>query len=105
MVQTGCPGGQGTGCSKYTDLKAEFNDMKHVKGVISMARSSHPDSANSQFFIMLADNPHLDGQYTVFGKVVEGMDFVDKIKKAPSNSQSGVVQNPDKIIKMYTSKE
>jgi peptidylprolyl isomerase len=104
MVQGGDPTGTGTGGSGVK-LKSEFSNISHKRGIVSMARASDPNSADSQFFIMLADNPHLDGQYTVFGKVVEGMDFVDKIKKAPSNSQSGVVQNPDKIIKMYTSKE
>jgi peptidylprolyl isomerase len=98
MAQTGDPTGTGMGGSELADLPAEFNDIKHVRGVVSMARSANPDSANSQFFIMFADAPHLDGQYTAFGKVVSGMEFVDKIKKG--NPYSGQVDNPDKIIKM-----
>jgi len=86
----------GTGGSKYPDLKAEFNDLPHERGTLSMARSSHPDSANSQFFICLAAASHLDRQYTVFGKVIKGMEFVDLIKKGGSNN--GQVDNPDKII-------
>lgn len=100
MVQTGDPTGTGTGGSKLPNLKAEFNDTKHVRGVLSMARSSSPDSANSQFFIMLADSSHLDGQYTAFGRVVEGMEFVDKIKKG-NPAQNGTVTNPDKMIKVH----
>jgi peptidylprolyl isomerase len=98
MAQTGDPTGTGMGGSELPDLPAEFNDIQHVRGVVSMARSASPDSANSQFFIMFADAPHLDGQYTAFGKVVSGMEFVDKIKKG--NPYSGQVDNPDKIIKM-----
>ena len=77
-------------------LKAEFNDIPHVKGILSMARSSDPNSANSQFFICFEDAPHLDRQYTVFGRVVEGMEFVDKIKRG--DGPNGSVSNPDKII-------
>ena len=86
----------GTGGSDLPNLKAEFNDIPHVKGILSMARSSDPNSANSQFFICLEDAPHLDRQYTVFGKVVEGMEFVEKIKRG--DGPNGSVSNPDKII-------
>lgn len=99
MVQTGDPTGTGTGGSSKPDLKAEFNDTKHVRGIVSMARSANPNSANSQFFIVTKDSPHLDGQYTVFGRVVAGMEFVDKIKKGDEH-RNGMVSNPDKIIKM-----
>lgn len=99
MVQGGDPTGTGTGKSSKPNLKAEFNDIKHVRGVLSMARSADPNSANSQFFIMLADSPHLDGQYSAFGKVIEGMQYVDKIKKG-DRYDSGMVTDPDKIIKM-----
>ena len=91
MAQTGCPKGTGTGGSKYPNLKAEFNAEPHVRGICSMARSSMPDRANSQFFICFDDARFLDRQYTVWGKVVEGMDNVDKIKRGEP------VQNPDKM--------
>ena len=91
MAQTGCPKGTGTGGSKYPDLPAEFNAEKHVRGVCSMARSQAPNSANSQFFICFDDATFLDKQYTAWGKVIEGMDNVDKIKRGEP------VQNPDKI--------
>lgn len=104
MAQTGDPTGTGMGGSKLPDLKAEFNDIKHVRGVLSMARSSNPNSANSQFFIMLADGSFLDGQYTAFGKVKSGMEFVDKIKKGDQRND-GAVTNPDKIIKMKLLKD
>ena len=87
----------GTGGSSLPDLKSEFNDLPHDRGVLSMARSQDPNSANSQFFICFKSAPFLDRQYTVFGKVVEGMEFVDKIKMGDSN-QNGSVDNPDKII-------
>ena len=93
MAQTGCPKGQGTGGSKYPNLKAEFNAEKHVRGTCSMARSSMPDSANSQFFICFGDAGFLDNQYTAWGHVIEGMENVDKIKRGEP------VQNPDKIVK------
>jgi peptidylprolyl isomerase len=99
MVQTGDPTGTGSGGSKLPNLKAEFNSIDHVRGVLSMARSANPDSANSQFFIMLADSPHLNHQYTAFGRVIEGMEFVDKIKKGDSRN-NGMVQDPDSIIRM-----
>jgi peptidylprolyl isomerase len=98
MVQTGDPKGNGTGGSGQ-NLKAEFSDIPHKKGICSMARSSNPDSADSQFFIMLDDSPHLDGQYTVWGKVVSGMEYVDMIKKG-SKYDNGTVANPDKIISL-----
>jgi len=93
MAQTGDPTGTGTGGSGKR-LKAEFNDASHVRGTCSMARSSHPDSADSQFFICFDDAEFLDGQYTVWGRVVSGMERVDKIKRGEP------VQNPDKIVKM-----
>ena len=88
----------GTGGSKYPDLKAEFSDIPHDKGTLSMARSSDPNSANSQFFICFKSAPHLDRQYTVFGKVIKGMEFVDLIKKGEGSG--GAVENPDKIISL-----
>jgi len=96
MVQTGCPHGTGTGGSGK-HLKAEFSKEKHVRGVCSMARAQDPNSADSQFFIMLDDTPSLDGQYSVWGKVTSGMEYVDAIKKG-SPSRNGAVTDPDKII-------
>ena len=87
----------GTGGSSLPDLKAEFNDLPHERGTLSMARAQNPDSANSQFFICFKAAPFLDRQYTVFGKVVEGMELVDKIKKGDTNN-NGSVNDPDKII-------
>ena len=87
----------GMGGSDLPDLKQEFNDIPHEKGTLSMARSSDPDSANSQFFICFDQASFLDRQYTVFGKVIEGMEFVDMIKKGDSNN-NGSVSDPDKII-------
>ena len=87
----------GTGGSDLPDLKQEFNSLPHDRGTLSMARSSDPNSANSQFFICFKPAPFLDRQYTVFGKVIEGMEYVDKIKKGNEN-QNGSVENPDKII-------
>ena len=86
----------GTGGSDLPNLKAEFTDIAHTRGILSAARSSDPDSANSQFFICFKDAPHLDRQYSAFGKVTKGMEFVDMIKKGDPNS--GAVSNPDKII-------
>ena len=86
----------GTGGSEYPDLKAEFSNIPHVRGTLSMARSSSPNSANSQFFICFNDAPHLDRQYTVFGKVIEGMEFVDLIKKGEGSN--GEVSKPDQIV-------
>lgn len=99
MAQTGDPTGTGTGGSKLPDLKAEFTATPFKRGTVGMARSSSPDSANSQFFICLADAPFLDGKYTVFGQVTSGMDVVDKIKKG-SSAENGTVVAPDKIVKM-----
>ena len=93
MAQTGCPNGTGTGGSKYPNLPAEFNSEPHVRGVCSMARAENPNSANSQFFICFDDATFLDRKYTVWGKVIEGMENVDKIKRGEP------VRDPDKIIK------
>ena len=87
----------GTGGSDLSDLPSEFSDIPHLRGTLSMARSQDPNSANSQFFICFKDSPFLDRQYTVFGKVIQGMENVDKIKKGDQN-QNGLVDNPDKII-------
>jgi cyclophilin family peptidyl-prolyl cis-trans isomerase len=87
----------GTGGSDFQDLKEEFSDLPHERGTLSMARSQDPNSANSQFFICFKAAPFLDRQYTVFGKVIEGMEFVDKIKKG-DESNNGSVLEPDKII-------
>ena len=88
----------GTGGSDLPNLKAEFTDVPHTRGILSAARSADPDSANSQFFICLESAPHLDRQYSVFGKVLKGMEFIDMIKKGDPNS--GSVPNPDKIISL-----
>src|SRR6187431_1102946 len=94
MAQTGCPRGTGTGGSDYPDLKAEFNSEPHVRGTASMARAQNPNSANSQFFICFDDARFLDKQYTVWGKVIEGMENVDKIKRGEP------VSNPDKMTSL-----
>ena len=91
----------GMGGSELPDLKAEFNDLPHERGTLSMARSQNPDSANSQFFICFQPAPFLDRQYTVFGKVISGMEFVDKIKRGDENN-NGAVDKPDKIISFRT---
>ncbi len=88
----------GTGGSEYPDLQAEFSNTSHERGTLSMARSNDPNSANSQFFICFKSTPHLDRQYTVFGKVIEGMEFVDSIKKGEGSN--GEVSKPDKIISL-----
>ena len=88
----------GTGGSDLPNLKAEFSDIAHVRGILSAARSADPNSANSQFFICFESAPHLDRQYSVFGKVVKGMEFVDLIKKGDPNS--GSVKDPDKILSL-----
>jgi len=88
----------GTGGSEYPDLKAEFSNIPHVRGTLSMARSSDPNSANSQFFICFKETSHLDRQYTVFGKVVQGMEFVDLIKRGEGSN--GEVSDPDQIISL-----
>ena len=84
------------------DLKAEFSNTAHERGTLSMARSQDPNSGNSQFFICFESAPHLDRQYSVFGKVIKGMEFVDKIKKG--SSPNGSVENPDKIISLKSVK-
>jgi peptidylprolyl isomerase len=100
MAQTGDGQyGNGTGGSKYPPLKAEFSSVPYVRGVVGMARTQDPNSANSQFFIMFAEKSSLDGQYTVIGQVVSGMDAVDKLKKGPE-AANGAVTDPDKILKM-----
>ena len=100
MAQTGdVQNGDGTGGSKYPQLKAEFSNVPYTRGVVGMARTSDPNSANSQFFIMFAENSGLNGQYTVIGQVMSGMDVVDKLKKGPE-SANGAVSDPDKILKM-----
>jgi peptidylprolyl isomerase len=98
MAQTGDPKGDGTGGSGHK-LKAEFSNEKHVRGVVSMARASDPDSADSQFFIMFGPAPSLDGKYTIWGKVTSGMEYIDQIKKGDA-ARNGAVTNPDRIIKM-----
>jgi peptidylprolyl isomerase len=96
MAQGGDPTGTGAGGSDLPDLKAEFTDSLHfTRGIVAAARTNDPDSANSQFFIMFADAPWLDGQYTIWGRVVSGMDVVDKIKKGAGDQP---VVDPDKII-------
>jgi peptidylprolyl isomerase len=97
MAQTGDPTGTGMGGSELPDLPAEFSDEPFVRGTVGAARTADPNSANSQFFIMFADGPSLNGQYTVFGKVVSGMEFVDNIKKG-DEANNGMVTDPDKII-------
>ena len=92
MAQTGCPNGTGTGGSSYPNLKQEFNAEPHVRGTASMARAQNPDSANSQFFICFDDAAFLNRQYTVWGKVIEGMDNVDQIKRGEP------VREPDKML-------
>lgn len=94
MAQVGCPHGTGTGGSDLPDLKAEFNAEPHVRGICSMARAQNPNSANSQFFIVFDDARFLDKQYTVWGKVVEGMENVDNIKRGEP------VRDPDSIVSM-----
>ncbi len=100
MAQTGDGQyGNGTGGSKYPDLKAEFSNVPFVRGVVGMARTDNPNSANSQFFIMFTEYPSLNGKYTVVGQVVSGMAAIDKIKKGTEET-NGAVTDPDKILKM-----
>ena len=105
MIQGGCPKGNGTGGPGWS-IKGEFssngikNDLKHTRGVISMARSMMPDSAGSQFFIMHEDAPHLDGQYAAFGRVIDGMDAVDAIAETPTNYNDTPVK-PQKMVRVY----
>lgn len=100
MAQTGDPRGDGTGGSGQ-NLKAEFSNVKHERGIVSMARAQNVNSADSQFFIMLDDSPHLDGQYTVWGKVISGMEYIDQIQKGDPY-MNGTVGNPDKILSLRT---
>ncbi|MDH3474491.1 MAG: peptidylprolyl isomerase [Rhodospirillales bacterium] len=100
MAQTGDPTGTGRGGSDLPDLAQEFSSEPFVRGVLGMARSQHPDSANSQFFITFGDAQFLNNNYTVFGRVVDGMAAVDQIKKAPKGRQSGMVDDPDKILSL-----
>jgi len=107
MAQTG--DGQnfnGTGGSKYPNLKAEFSTVPFKRGIVGMARRGDSnDSANSQFFIMFAEGSSLNGQYTVIGEVVSGMDVVDKLKKAPPGSSGGTVTDPDKMVKVQVASD
>ena len=105
MAQTGDPTGTGTGGSDLPDLKAEFSEAKHVRGTVSMARSSSPNSANSQFFICFDESPWLDRQYTVWGQVVEGMEHIDAIKKGSEHNNGAISGAPDKILKMRLADE
>ena len=98
MAQTGDPTGTGMGGSKMPDIKAEFSDEPHIRGAVSMARASDPNSANSQFFIVTSDSRFLDGQYSVWGRVISGMEFVDKIKKGAN--RDGKVIGPDGMVKV-----
>ena len=98
MAQTGDPTGTGMGSSDYPDLKAEFNKTPHKRGAVSMARAQNPNSANSQFFIVFDDASFLDGQYTVFGQVIDGMEHVDALN-AGTQANNGKVANPDKIVR------
>lgn len=96
----------GTGGSKYPNLKQEFSKVHFARGIVGMARRGDSvDSANSQFFIMFADGGSLDGQYTVIGEVVQGMDVVDKLKKAPAGSPGGAVTDPDKMVKVQVASD
>jgi cyclophilin family peptidyl-prolyl cis-trans isomerase len=99
MAQGGDPTGSGMGGSDLPNIRAEFTrEARFLRGTCGMARSQDPHSANSQFYIMFAPSPHLDGQYTIWGQVIEGMDAVDKIKRGAGGS--GVVADPDRIISM-----
>ena len=99
MAQGGDPTGTGTGGSDLDDIRAEFTrEAKFLRGTCGMARSQSPNSANSQFFIMFAPSSHLDGQYTIWGQVTEGMDFVDQLKRGSGGG--GTVSNPDRIVKV-----
>lgn len=99
MAQTGDPTGTGTGGSGKR-LGAEFSDEHFARGTVGMARANHPDTGDSQFFICLDDAGFLNGQYTVWGEVTEGMEHVDRIKKAPAGSQSGQVEDPDAMVRV-----
>jgi peptidylprolyl isomerase len=99
MAQTGDPTGTGMGGSELPDLPAEFSDEKFLRGVVGMARSQSPDSANSQFFITYADAPWLNGKYTVVGQVTSGMELIDGLEKG-AEANNGAVENPDRIVSM-----
>ena len=107
MAQTGDGKNvDGTGGSKYPNLKQEFSNVHFKRGIVGMARRGDSvDTANSQFFIMFADGASLDGQYTVVGEVVQGMDVVDKLKKAPPGSAGGAVTDPDKMVKVQVASD
>jgi peptidylprolyl isomerase len=107
MAQTGDGANfNGTGGSKYPNLKAEFSSVPFKRGIVGMARRGDSvDTANSQFFFMFADGPSLNGQYTVIGEVVSGMDVIDKLKKAPPGSASGSVSDPDKMVKVQVASD
>jgi len=100
MAQTGDPTGTGSGGSNLPDLKAEFSSEHHKRGTVSMARSSSPNSANSQFFFCFDDAPWLDKQYTVWGEVIDGMEHIDSIKKGGEHNNGQISGEPDKIVKM-----
>jgi len=99
MAQTGCPHGTGTGGSGKK-LKAEFSDAPFLRGTVGAARAQNPDSADSQWFVCFDDAEFLNGQYTVWGEVVDGMEWIDQIKKAPAHDHSGTVPNPDHIVSL-----
>jgi len=99
MAQTGDPNGDGSGGSDLPNIPAEFSSSAHfLRGTVGMARTSDPNSANSQFFICFAPKPHLDGKYTIVGQVTDGMDVIDKIKKG--DGDNGAVTAPDKIVRL-----
>ena len=100
MAQTGDPTGTGSGGSELPDLNSEFSGEKHTRGTCSMARSQNPHSANSQFFICFGDAPWLDRQYSVWGKVISGMEHVDQIKKGGERNNGAISGEPDKIVSM-----
>ncbi|HVZ08812.1 peptidylprolyl isomerase [Rhodopila sp.] len=100
MAQGGDPTGTGTGGSKLPNVPAEFSQMHFVRGVLGMARTNDPNSGNSQFFIMFAPAPSLDGKYTIFGRVIGGMQYVDQIKRGDASDNGAVKGQPDRILKM-----
>ena len=100
MAQTGDPKGDGTGGSPYPDLPDEFSRQSHWRGTVSMANAGIPNTANSQFFIMFADNRNLDGKYSVWGRVIEGMEYVDQIKRGDLERDGAVSGDPDRILRM-----
>jgi peptidylprolyl isomerase len=100
MAQTGDPTGSGSGGSELPDLKAEFSNARHQRGTVSAARTANPNSANSQFFICFDDAPWLDRQYTVWGRVTDGMEHIDAIKKGGEHNNGAISGAPDQIVKM-----